>query len=125
MRRVRGPGLKRWLLDAVDALDLRQVKVNTRGTGSEQYPPPRLLALLIYSYATGIFGSRRIEQSTYDSVPVRLLTADTHPDHAPLCTFRRENQALLTESFVQVLELAQSLKLLKFGQLTEIGRAHV
>jgi transposase len=110
--------LVHFILDAVDALDLRQVKVNTRGTGSEQYPPPMLLGLLIYSYATGTFGSRRIEQSTYDSVPVRLLTADTHPDHDTLCTFRRENQALLTESFVKVLQLAQQLKVLKFGQLT-------
>jgi len=110
--------LVHFILDAVDALDLRQVKVNTRGTGSEQYPPHLLLGLLIYSYATGTFGSRRIEQSTHDSVPVRLLTADTHPDHDTICTFRRENQALLTESFVKVLQLAQQLKVLKFGQLT-------
>lgn len=110
--------LVHFILDAVDALDLRQVKVNLRGTGSEQYPPPMLLGLLLYSYATGTFSSRRIEQSTHDSVPVRLLTADTHPDHDTLCTFRRENQALLTESFVQVLQLAQQLKVLKFGQLT-------
>ena len=110
--------LVHFILDAVEALDLRQVKVNTRGTGSEQYPPHLLLALLIYSYATGTFSSRRIEQSTHDSVPVRLLTADTHPDHDTLCTFRRENPALLTESFVQVLQLAQQLKLLKVGQLT-------
>ena len=110
--------LVHFILDAVEALDLHQVKVNLRGTGSEQYPPPMLLGLLIYSYATGTFSSRRIEQSTYDSVPVRLLTADTHPDHDTLCTFRRENQALLTESFVKVLQLAQQLKVLKFGQLT-------
>jgi transposase len=110
--------LVHFILDAVDALDLRQVKVNTRGTGSEQYPPHLLLALLIYSYATGTFSSRRIEQSTHESVPVRLLTADTHPDHNTLCAFRRENAALLTESFVQVLQLAQQLKLLKVGQLT-------
>src|ERR1035441_5404057 len=64
--------LVHFIIDAVDAIDLRQVKVNTRGTGSEQYPPPMMLGLLIYSYATGLFGSRRIEQSTYDSVPVRL-----------------------------------------------------
>ena len=110
--------LVHFILDAVDALDLRRVKVNTRGTGSEQYPPHMLLGLLLYSYATGTFGSRRIEQSTHDSVPVRLLTGDTHPDHDTLCTFRRENQALLTESFVQVLQLAQQLKVLKFGRLT-------
>ena len=110
--------LVHFVLDAVEGLDLRPVRVNTRGTGDAQYPPRLLLALLVYSYATGTFGSRRIEQSTYDSVPVRLLTADTHPDHDTLCTFRRENAALLSESFVQVLQLAQQLKLLKVGQLT-------
>lgn len=121
------PNLREWgpadhwvhfIIDAVEALDLRQVKVNRRGTGSEQSPPHLLLSLLIYSYATGLFSSRRIEPSSYDSVPVRLLTADTHPDHDTLCTFRRENQALLRESFVKVLQLAQPLKLLKVGQLT-------
>lgn len=110
--------LVHFIVDAVGALDLRQIKVNERGSGSEQYPPTMLLALLIYSYATGTFSSRRIEQSTFDSVPVRLLTADTHPDHDTICTFRRENQALLTESFVKVLQLAQQLKVLQVGQIT-------
>jgi transposase len=110
--------LVHFVVDAVAALDLRQIQVNERGTGSEQYPPSMMLALLIYSYATGTFSSRRIEQSTYDSVPVRLLTADTHPDHNTICTFRRENQALLSESFVKVLELAQQVNVLQFGQIT-------
>ena len=110
--------LAHFVLDAVEALDLRKVKVNVRGTGDAQYPPSLMLGLLIYSYATGTFGSRRIEQSTYESVPVRLITADTHPDHDTICTFRRENKALLSESFVKVLQLAQELKLLKVGQIT-------
>ena len=110
--------LVHFVVDAVAALDLRQIKVNERGTGSEQYPPSMMLALLIYNYATGTFSSRRIEQSTYDSVPVRLLTADTHPDHNTICTFRRENQGLLSESFVKVLELAQQVNVLQLGQIT-------
>jgi transposase len=110
--------LAHFILDAVEALDLRQVKVNTRGTGDAQYPPTMLLGLLLYSYATGTFGSRRIERSTFENVAVRLITADTHPDHDMICTFRRENQALLSESFVQVLQLAQELKLAQFGQIT-------
>lgn len=110
--------LVHFILDAVEAIDVRRVKINTRGTGDEQYPPSMLLALLIYSYATGVFGSRRIEQSTYDNVAVRVLTADTHPDHDTICTFRRENKALFTESFVKVLELAQELKLARFGQIS-------
>lgn len=110
--------LVHFLIDAVEKLDLREVKVNTRGTGDAQYPPSMLLALLVYSYATGAFGSRRIEQSTYDNVAVRLLTADTHPDHDTICTFRRENKVRFTESFVKVLELAKELKLAQFGQIT-------
>ena len=53
--------LAQFIIDAVAELDLRQVKVNERGTGSEQYPPTLLLSLVVYSYAPGVFGSRRIE----------------------------------------------------------------
>ena len=125
--RLWPPNLRDWvpedhwvhfILDAVAALNLSQIKVNERGRGSAQYPPTMLLSLLIYSYAPGTFGSRRIGQNTYDSVPVRLITADTHPDHDTICTFRRENKALLTESFVKVLQLAQQLRVLQFGQIT-------
>ena len=110
--------LAHFILDAVEEMDLRQIKVNERGTGSEQYPPGMLLALLLYCYATGCFSSRRIEQATQDSVPVRLICGDTHPDHDTICTFRRENKALLQETFVRVLELAQALKFLQVGQIT-------
>lgn len=110
--------LAHFVIDAVEAIDLREVRVNTRGTGDAQYPPTMLLGLLVYSYATGTFGSRRIEQSTYDNVAVRLITADTHPDHDTICTFRRENKALVSESFVKILQLAQELKLARFGQMT-------
>ena len=110
--------LAHFILDAVEALDLRRIKVNVRGSGDAQYPPAMMLALAIYSYATGTFGSRRIEQSTYDNVAVRLITGDTHPDHDTICRFRRENRALLSECFVKVLEMAQELKVVQFGQMT-------
>lgn len=121
------PDLREWIPDnhlahfvveAVEGMDLRGFKVNERGTGSEQYPPRMMLSLLIYCYAAGIFSSRQIEVATFENVAVRFIAANTHPDHDTLCTFRRENQALLEESFVKVLELATELKLVKVGQLT-------
>ena len=51
-------------------------------------------------------------------MPTRLICADTHPDHDTICTFRRQNQALVNEAFVKVLGLAQELKVLKVGQIT-------
>jgi len=71
------------------------VKTNTRGTGSEQYPPGMMLSLLIYCYAVGIFSSRQIELATYENVAVRFIAGNTHPDHDTICTFRRENLGLL------------------------------
>jgi len=65
--RLLPPDLRDWvpadhlayfIIDAVEALDLRQGRVNPRGTGDAQYPPTMLLSLLVYSYATGTFGSR-------------------------------------------------------------------
>ena len=49
--------LVHFILDAVEALDLREVKVTTGGTGRERYPPRTLLGLLLYSYATGGLGA--------------------------------------------------------------------
>ena len=91
--------LVHFVIDAVEQLDLRRARINEQGSGSEQYPPATMLALLVYSYATGTFASRRIEQSTFDNVAVRYLCADTHPDHDTLCAFRRQNRALLADAF--------------------------
>ena len=110
--------LVHFVVDAMDAVDTRLAVVNERGTGSQQYPPAMLLALLVYSYATGVFSSRQIERSSYENVAVRLLCADTHSDHDTLCVFRRKNAALLSRAFAQVLELAANCGVLKVGAVT-------
>jgi transposase len=110
--------LVHFVIDALGELDVRMARVNEQGSGSEQYPPAMMLGLLIYSYATGVFGSRRIEQTTYENVAVRLLCGDTHPDHDTICTFRRQNRELLSRSFAQVLELAARCRVLKVGDIT-------
>lgn len=110
--------LVHFIMDAVGLLDLSTAHVNHAGTGSEQYPPSMMLGLLIYCYASGTFSSRRIERLTHENVAVRLLCADTHPDHDSLCTFRRENRTLLESSFHQVLEVAARLRVLRVGEVT-------
>jgi transposase len=110
--------LVHFVIEAVEQLDVSTARVNERGSGSEQYPPGMMLALLVYSYATGVFASRRFEQATFENVAVRLLCADTHPDHDTICSFRRENRVLLAGSFAQVLELAARCEQLQVGDIT-------
>ena len=107
-----------FIMDAVAALDLSAARVNDRGTGSAQYPPGMMLALLIYCYSTGTFSSRKIQTATHENVATRYLCADTHPDHDSICKFRRENKELLSSAFHQVLELAAAARVLKVGDLT-------
>ncbi len=105
--------ISRFIVDAVEMLDLGSFHINWRGTGSEQYPPGMMLELLIYCYATGRFPSRRIEEATYSDEAVRFISANTHPDHDTICKFRRENRAALSECFVKVLAMAGETGILK------------
>ena len=124
------PDLREWVpeddmvhfvIEAVQSMKLSTLKYNRRGSGSAQYPPRMMLALLIYCYANGLFSSRRIERATHRDVGVRYLTADTHPDHDTICTFRRENFDTIHEAFVQVLRLARQMGVLKVGTASVDG----
>ncbi len=109
------------ILEAVEQIPTAHFQVNHRGSGSEQYPPTMLLALLIYCYATGRFGSRTIEAASYSDVAVRYLCANHHPDHDTICTFRTANEAAFKAAFVTVLQMAQHLKLTKLGTVSIDG----
>jgi len=113
--------LVHFVIEAVERVELGAFKVNHFGTGSAQYHPRMMLALLIYCYANGIFSSRRIERATHRDIGVRLVAANTHPDHDTIATFRRENLAAFAESFLQVLLLARELKLVKVGVVSVDG----
>lgn len=124
------PDLRDWLpeddlahfvLEAVDRVPMDRFKVNARGTGSAQYHPRMMLALLIYCYANGVFSSRRIERATHRDIGVRYITANSHPDHDTICAFRRNNLEAISESFLQVLLLAKELRLLTVGKVSVDG----
>jgi transposase len=106
-----------FILDAVEMVNLSSFRVNHKGSGSAQCPPHMMLALLIYSYATGRFSSREIESATYSDIAVRYICGgNEHPDHDTICTFRRNNLEAFKESFLKVLMLAQEL-----GHLKKVG----
>src|SRR4030042_1974564 len=113
--------LVHFVVNAVETMSLWALSVKRRGTGDEEYPPRMMLALLIYCYASGVFGSRRIERATYRDLAVRYLTGDTHPDHDTICMFRRANGEVIKEAFLEVLKLAREMKLLRVGTISVDG----
>ncbi len=107
--------LARFVVEVVDQLNLSNLTRQYAGRGSKAHHPATLLAILVYGYATGVFSSRRLERATYDSVAFRYIAAGTHPNHDTLGTFRRRFLDELAGLFVQALELAREMKLLKLG----------
>lgn len=107
--------LARFIVEALEKLNLNDLTRAYAGRGSAAYHPEVMLGLLVYGYATGVFSSRKIERATYDSVAFRYIAAGSHPDHDTLATFRRRFLDELAGIFVQVLELAREMKLLKVG----------
>src|SRR5665647_3370568 len=107
--------LARFVVEVIDQLDPSDPPREGAGRGSKAYHPATLLAILVYGYATGIFSSRRLETATHDSVAFRYIAAGSHPDHDTLATFRRRFIDELAGLFVQVLEMAKEMKLLKLG----------
>lgn len=107
--------LARFVVEVIDGLDLSNLTRQYAGRGSKAHHPATLLAILVYGYSTGVFSSRKLEIATYDSVAFRYIAAGSHPDHDTLATFRRRFIDELAGLFVQVLEMAAEMKLLKVG----------
>ena len=113
--------LARFIVDTVEQLDLSELNRQYAGRGEAAYPPAMLLALLFYGYATGEFASRRIERASFDSVAFRFIAGNTHPDHDTIAAFRKRFLPQLKALFIQILQVAQALKLLKVGNVSLDG----
>jgi transposase len=113
--------LARFVVEVVEGLDLSAMTKSCRGTGSASYRPAVLLSLLVYGCATGVFSSRRLERSTYDSVAFRFIAANDHPDHDTIANFRRRSLKEIEGLFVKVLLLAREMGVLKMGTVALDG----
>ena len=109
--------LARFIVEVIDGLDLRAMSGSYRGSGSASYHPCMLLGILVYGYATGVFSSRKLERATYDSVAFRFIAANDHPDHDTIATFRRRFLKEIEALFVEVLQVAREMGVLKMGTI--------
>jgi transposase len=118
---VEDNDLVHFVLGVVAEIPDHQASVNPRGSGSAQYPPSAMLALLLYCYSQGIYSSRKIERATYLHIGVRYLMANHHPDHDTIARFRQRNKAYIKHAFVTTIRVAQELGLTNLGTMAIDG----
>jgi transposase len=113
--------LARFVVEVIASLDLRAMTGRYRGSGEASYHPAVLLGILVYGYATGVFSSRKLERASYDSVAFRFVAANQHPDHDTIATFRRRFLEEIKTLFVEILQLAREMGVLKLGTIALDG----
>jgi transposase len=109
--------LARFVVDIVSKMDLCQVYSGYSGKGSTPYDPKLLLSLIFYGYSTGVFSSRKIETSTYDSVAFRFIAGNHHPDHDTISSFRKKFLPQMKGWFKEILLIGNELGLIKLGNI--------
>ena len=126
------PSLRDWLpenhlayfiSDTLDQLDLSALHQPYQGDGrrNQPYHPTMLVKVLVYAYATGVFSSRRIAGKLIDDVALRLLAAGNQPDFRTINRFRQQHLETFGELFVELVQLAQKMGLVKLGTVALDG----
>lgn len=126
------PSMKDWLgeehfvwflLDAMEQMDMSAFHAAHRrdGKGQKAHHPAIMLAVMLYGYCHGERASRQLERLCRESVPYRVLAADTAPDHCAFARFRQRHEAALKAVFLEVLRLCAEAGVLKVGVVSLDG----
>jgi len=126
------PSLRDWLpeehlafflSDTIDALDLCAFddRYGDMGPGNQAFDPRMMLKVLVYAYATGTFSSRKIASKLHEDVAYRVLGSNNFPAHRTISDFRKRHLPEFKDLFVQVVQTAQEVGLVKLGTVAIDG----
>jgi transposase/IS5 family transposase len=115
--------LARFVVEIVSQLNLSSIRetYSELARGQKAYEPAMMVALIFYCLITGILSSRKMERATWESIPVRYITGDEHPDHDTIADFRNRMKDALDRIFVDILRIAQGMGVLKLGTISLDG----
>lgn len=126
------PSLREWLpeghlsyfiSDTIDSLELGafEERYGEDGPGNQAFDPRMMLKVLVYAYATGTFSSRKIATKLHEDVAYRVLGADNFPAHRTLSDFRQRHLPEFRDLFVQIVQTAREVGLVKLGTVAVDG----
>ncbi len=120
---VASDHLSRLIVSLVrESLDLSAIDGSYRSDlGQPPFEPRMMTALLLHSYASGLYASRRIAKACVDRADFMMIVAGDPPDFRTISEFRRRHLTALAGLFVQVLQLAEQAGLVKLGHVALDG----
>lgn len=114
--------------EVVQRLDIGQIEQKMRERqqkdprrGRDAYHPRLLLSILFYGYSTGTFSSRKLADRVVNDIPMTWLAARQTPDFRTISDFRKDHLGAVNQLFIQVLELCQTMGMVKLGHVAFDG----
>lgn len=101
----------------VERLDLRRFEEDYGEEGRRAYAPALMVKVWLYAYALQVTSSRRLEQRIREDLAFRYLAGAATPDYWTLNDFRTRHAQALSDLFVQVVEVARGLGMVKLGHV--------
>ena len=89
--------------------------------GQPPYHPAMMTSLLLYSYCSGLYSSRRIARACRERTDFLMIVALDAPDFRTVSEFRRRHLGALSGLFTQVLRLCWKAGLVKLGHVALDG----
>lgn len=107
--------------DVIDSINLSTFEAKYDEEGNTAYHPRMMLKVLFYSYARGLFSSRRITGELERNIFYWYLSGKQKPDFRTICLFRRKHPAELRLAFQEIVRLCLSLGLAEISTVAIDG----
>jgi transposase len=101
----------------VERLDLRGFEQEYGEEGRLAYAPGLMVKVWLYAYALQVTSSRRLEQRVREDLAFRYLAGGAAPDHWTLNAFRTRHRRAINDLFLQVVEVARGLGMVRLGHV--------
>lgn len=112
-----------FLLDLGRKLDLSRFyayyEKETRG--APPFDPAMMVTLLLYAYSVGVFSSRKIAAACERNFAFLAIVGRQRPDFRTISEFRRIHLEAFQDVFLEVLQIAGEMGLVKLGNLALDG----
>ena len=104
--------------DVIDKIDLKLLIDQYKGGGTSSYHPKMMLKILVYSYLTNIYSSRKMETALKENIHFMWLSGMNTPDHNTLNSFRGNRlKETLKGIFVQIVQLLADAGLISLKEV--------
>jgi len=104
--------------DVVEKIDLKLLMEQYKGGGTSCYHPKMMLKVMVYSYLTNIYSSRKMEAALKENIHFMWLSGMNKPDHNTLNSFRGQRlKDTLKDIFVQIVQLLADAGLISLKEV--------